>query len=59
MADSGDILENSIDWAGYWVEGASKGLLIVVVPLFLLASVFTISLALLKIPMNLSLRQVK
>lgn len=57
--DSGEAIENSIDWAGYWIEGTAKGLVIVMVPLFLLGTVFTISLALLKIPMNLSLRQVK
>jgi hypothetical protein len=57
--DFGDAVESAIDWAGYWIEGTSKALLIVAVPTFLLGTVFAISLGLLKIPMNLSLRQVQ
>ena len=57
--DFGDTVENTIDWAGFWIEGTAKGLLIVAVPVFLLGTVFAISLGLLKIRMNMSLRQVQ
>ena len=57
--DFGDVIESTIDWAGYWIEGTAKGLLIVAVPVFLVSSVFAISLAIGLIPMNQILRQVE
>ena len=57
--DFGDVIESTIDWSGYWIEGTAKGLLIVAVPVFLVSSVFAISLAIGLIPMNQILRQVE